>query len=182
MNTITNNRWINIIILLLLKANIVTMVLFWTHKNGSNDTLAGQPPAPVFEFVTKELQLDSAQQQAYKVLREEHQKGQRPFQDNIRLAKYNFFDLLHQPAAADTAIAALSSKVAAAEQQLDIFTFKHFQKLRAICNAEQQKKFDHIIKDVLRRMAPGRRPPGPPPPGMEHGDRMPPPHEGPPPQ
>ncbi|MGF2412399.1 MAG: periplasmic heavy metal sensor [Ferruginibacter sp.] len=181
MNAITNNRWITLMILLLLTANIVTLVLLWTHKSNSN-ILPGQPAAPVqvFEFVTKELQLDAAQQQVYKTLREEHQQGQRPLQDSIRKAKDNFFTLLQQPAANDTAVQLLSSKVAAAEQQLEIFTFRHFQKLRAICNGNQQKMFDSIIKNVLQQMAPGRRP-GPPPPGMEHGDRMPPPHEGPPP-
>jgi periplasmic protein CpxP/Spy len=183
MNTITNNRWITIIILLLLTANIVTLVLLWTHKSNDNIlpaqlVIKGQ----VFEFVTKELQLDSVQQETYKILRHEHQKGQRPLQDSIRKAKDNFFTLLQQPSASDTQINLLSHKVAAAEQQLEVFTFKHFQKLRAICNTEQQKKFDSIIKDVLRRMAPGRRPPGPPPADMEPGDRMPPPGDGPPPQ
>ncbi|WP_462255175.1 Spy/CpxP family protein refolding chaperone [Ferruginibacter sp.] len=175
MNAITNNRWITIIILLMLTANIVTLVLLWTHKS-NNNSLPGQPPVAgqVFEFVTKELQLNAAQQQAYKILREEHQKGQRALQDSIRKAKDIFFALLQQPATADTQIQILSSKVAEAEQQLEIFNFKHFQKLRAICNADQQKKFDSIIKDVLRRLAPGRRQ-GPPPPGMEPGDRMPPP-------
>lgn len=179
MNSITNNRWITVIILLLLTANIVTLVLLWTNKNG-NDKLVGPTAArgQVFEFVTTALQLDSAQQQVYKILRGEHQKGQRPLQDSIKKAKDDFFGLLQQPSAPDSEIQLLSSQVAAAEQHLEIFTFKHFQKLRAICNPEQKKKFDNIIKDVLRRMAPGRRPPGPPP-VME--DRMPAPPEGPPP-
>jgi hypothetical protein len=153
--------------LLLLTANIATLGYLWMHKNrpGNGNMLPPQPPpqGQVFEFVTKELQLDSVQQQAYKLLREDHQMGQRPLQDSIRKAKDNFFALLQQPAAPDSLIQIQSSKVAAAEQQLEIFNFRHFQKLRAICNADQQKKFDAIIQDVLRRMAPGRRPQGPPP-------------------
>jgi hypothetical protein len=100
-------------------------------------------------------------------------------QDSIKKAKDEFFALLQQAPASDTSIQIKSNHVAAAEQQLEIFTFRHFQKLRAICNREQQKKFDSIIKDVLRRMSPGRRPPGPPPPGMD--GHMPAPPEGPPP-
>lgn len=177
MSTVTNNRLLSVIILLLLTANIATLGYLWMHRPGN----AQQPPiAPpggqVFEFITHELQLDSAQQKQYKALRDEHQSGQRPLQDSIRKAKDEFFELLKQPNLTDTEIQQQSSKVAAAEQQLELFTFKHFQKLRAICTAPQQKKFDEIIQDVLRRMAPAKRPQGPPPPGIRGG--MPPPPEG----
>lgn len=59
------------------------------------------------------------------------------------------------PAVSDSMIHIYSRKAVDAEQRLDEFTF--FQKLRAICNAEQQKRFDEIIQDALRRMAPPRR-------------------------
>jgi len=167
MNFLNNNRWLAIIILLLLTANVVTLGYLWTHKNNTifNDPAQQLPPPPqgqVFEFVTKELQLDSAQQKAYKLLRDEHQAGQRPLQDSIRKAKDNFFALLQQ-AAPDSLIELRSAIIARAEQQLDLFTFKHFQQLRAICNPTQQNKFDSIIQGVLRRMAPGRMHEGPPP-------------------
>ncbi|MGG9962566.1 Spy/CpxP family protein refolding chaperone [Ferruginibacter sp. SUN106] len=179
MNFFTNNRLLSVITLLLLTANIATLGYLWTHKNNAGGNI--QPPPPtgqVFEFVTKELQLDSAQQLSYKKLREEHQAGQRPLQDSIRKAKDEFFELLKQPAPVEALVQQQSSKVAAAEQQLELFTFRHFQKLRAICTATQQKKFDDIIQDVLRRMAPAKRPQGPPPPGIR-GGMPPPPGEGP---
>ena len=90
-----------------------------------------------------------------------------------------------------------SKKIGNLEQQRDVFTYRHFQKLRAICNNEQKIKFDSIIQQALHQMAPakGRRSgpgqegmrPGdddrPPPPGMRRGDGPPPPGmrpEGPP--
>lgn len=178
MSIFTNNRLLSVITLLLLTANIATLGYLWMNRPG-NVSMPPMPPrgGQVFEFVTKELQLDSAQQLAYKKLRDEHQAGQRPLQDSIRKAKDDFFELLKQPSIADTEMQQQSSKVAAAEQQLELFTFKHFQKLRALCTAAQQKKFDEIIQDVLRRMAPAKRPQGPPPPGIRGGE-PPPPGEG----
>ena len=178
MSIFTNNRLLSVITLLLLTANIATLGYLWMNRPGN----VKMPPLPpsggqVFEFVTKELQLDSAQQLAYKKLRDEHQAGQRPLQDSIRKAKDDFFELLKQPSISDAELQQQSSKVAATEQQLELFTFKHFQKLRAICTAAQQKKFDEIIQDVLRRMAPAKRPQGPPPPGIRGGE-PPPPGEG----
>lgn len=179
MSTFTNNRLLSVIILLLLTANIATLGYLWMHRPGSEKMPPMAPPGggQVFEFITKELQLDTVQQKSYSALRDEHQAGQRPLQDSIRKAKDQFFELLKQPALTDAELQQQSSKVAAAEQQLELFTFKHFQKLRAICNPAQQKKFDDIIQDVLRRMAPAKRPQGPPPPGIR-GGMPPPPREG----
>ncbi len=159
MNNFTNNRWISVIILLLLTANIATLALLWTQKG--RDRRDEQKPAPpqgqVFEFLTHELQLDAAQQEAYKKLREEHQAGQKGLRDSIRKAKDDFFGLLKQGNVADSLIHIYSRRAVEADQQLDEFTFRHFQKLRAICNAEQQKKFDTIIQDALHRMARPKR-------------------------
>ncbi len=190
MKNFTNNPWLSVVTLLLLTANMVTLALLWTHKGTERgDRNPPPPPGQVFEFVTNELKLDSTQQEAYKKLRDEHQAGQKPLQDSIRNAKDAFFALLQQGNVPDSMMQAYSKKAGEAEQQLDVLTFKHFQKLRALCNAEQQKKFDTIIQDVLRRMAPPKHQGPPPPPGRE-GDRpqrdmMPPPQnpkDQPPPQ
>jgi Spy/CpxP family protein refolding chaperone len=174
MNNFTNNRWVPVITLLLLTANIVTLTLLWTNKKTVGREEHRFPPPPqgqVFEFLTRELKLDAAQQEAYKKLRDEHQAGVRDIRENIqRKAKEDLFELLKKPAVSDSEVHVYSSKAAAADQQLDEFTFHHFQKLRAICNPDQQKRFDEIIQEALQQMGPRR--PGPPP-GMGDG---PPPH------
>lgn len=172
MNNFTNNRWLSVITLLLLTANIVTLALLWTNKKNDRafENRRGQPGGQVFEFINEELNLDSVQQLRYQILREEHQAGVRPLQDSIRIAKNRFFDFLQEENVAETTIQEYSQRIGELEQQRDVITFKHFQKLRALCNKTQQAKFDNIIKDVLRRMGGPKRPPGPPPPGMEGED------------
>ncbi len=180
MSVFTNNRLLPVITLLLLTANIVTLGYLWTHRSNTmrNDRPQHPPAGPVFEFITKELQLDASQQRVYKLLREEHQAGQQPLQDSIRKAKDALFELLKLQTVSDSLLQVQSTKAAGAEQQLDLYTFKHFQKLRAICTAAQQEKFDKMIKDVLQLMAQGRRPKGPPPGEGEGPDGMPPPPKG----
>ena len=159
MKNFTNNPLLSIIILLLLTANIVTLAFLWTNRPGDKRE-KGMPPlagGQVFEFVSNELKLDSAQRAAYGRLRDGHQAAQRPLRDSIRKAKDDFFSLLQQANAPDSLIQAGSKRTTDAEQQLELLTFRHFQQLRAICNADQQKKFDEIIQDVLRRMGPGRQ-------------------------
>lgn len=162
MNNLSNNRWLTIITLLLLTANIVTLALLWAHKKPHAEQFNPPPPPPpggqVFEFITHELQLDSAQQRAYKELRDEHQSQVRPLQDSIARAKDSFFDLLKQEHVSDSLVQLFSNKIGTMEQQRDIYTFRHFQKLRAICNKDQMIKFDSIIQQALHQMAPPRRP------------------------
>ena len=174
MNNFTNNRWLSVITLLLLTANIVTLAMLWTNKSIEKKTTEFPPMAgQAFEFIIRELHLDSAQQETYTKLRLDHQANQKGIRDSINKAKDNLFELLKQIDVPDSVVSIYSSKVGQFEQQRDFTTFKHFQKLRAICNKEQQTKFDNIIQQVLSRMG---RPKGPPP-GMENGDRRPPPHE-----
>ena len=196
MSNSTNNRWFTVIMLLLLTANMVTLALLWTNKKPDRGFLNPPPPpgGQAFEFLTHELKLDAAQQEAYKKLRDDHQMQVRPLQDSIGKAKDSFFDLLKQANVTDSMVENFSRKIGNLEQQRDVFTFRHFQKLRAICNKEQQIKFDSIIQQALHQMAPARRP-GPgigqqgpgfekrngdaaPMPGRKPGDRRPPPPPG----
>ena len=176
MSNNANNRWLSVITLLLLTANIVTLALLWTNKSNDKEFehSGKQPGGQAFEFINHELNLDSTQQLTYKMLREEHQAGAKPLQDSIRKMKDRFFDLLQLENVAEVTIQEYSKRIGELEQQRDIITFKHFQKLRAICNKEQQAKFDNIIKDVLQRMGGPKRRPGPPPPGMEGEEGRPP--------
>ena len=188
MSNFKNNRWLSIITIVLLVANIVTLAMLWSHKNkDGNDQKPPQPPGQVFEFVSKELALDTAQQEAYKKLRDAHQASQRQMQDSIRKAKDALFLLLQQPTVSDSLVQEYSKRATAFDQQMDIITFKHFQQVRALCNLEQQKKFDAVIKDVLRRMQGPRNRQGPPPGARGEGPgQLPPPpgngNEPPPPQ
>lgn len=167
MSNNTNNRWLTIITLLLLTANIVTLALLWMNKKQDREHFTAPPPpqpqpgGQVFEFITNELKLDSAQQEAYKKLRDEHQGQVRPLQDSIGKAKDEFFDLLKQETVADNLVESFSKKIGNLEQQRDVFTFRHFQKVRVICTKEQKVKFDSIIQQALRQMSRPRVPRSP---------------------
>jgi Spy/CpxP family protein refolding chaperone len=163
MSENNNNRWLSIATLVLLVANIITLTLLWTHNRPDvSGKKRPEPPGQVFEFLTKELQLTSQQQLAYKQLRDLHRTSQHLMQDSIRIAKDELFSFLNQPNVSDSQLREYSEKVTAYVQQLDMITFRHFQKLRELCDPDQQKKFDEIIKEALGRMGgQGRKPSGP---------------------
>lgn len=159
MEGINNNRWLSIATLILLIANIATLTVLWTQNKKQGFEKSVHPSqGAVFEFLSKELQLTQQQQLEYSQLRDKHQLDQRQFRDSIRKSKDALFSLLNQQNVSDSLLQEYSKRSTAFDQQLDMITFRHFQKVRALCTPKQQEKFDAIIKEAMRRMG---RPPGP---------------------
>lgn len=185
MSNNSTGRWITIIALVLVTANIVSLVFLWTkrpmHEMGPKGEMP--PNERPFEFLNHELKFDSVQREQYRVLRDKHQATVRPLTDSLRRSKDAFFALLNAETGGDSLVMQRARQISSLEEQLNMATFRHFQKLRLICTADQKKKFDELIQDVLRRMAPPKQQ-GPPPmrPGAGRPGMPPPPgEEGPPP-
>ncbi|TCC89460.1 periplasmic heavy metal sensor [Pedobacter frigiditerrae] len=174
----SNKKILTALVVLLLIANVATIGLFWFKKENKPQQLKGGPA----KFIIKELELNKSQQEQYLVLVEEHQQGVRPLRDEIKDAKDAFFSLLSQPNVTEAEKQTAAKMVSVSTEKLDLLTFNHFAKVRAICNPTQQKKFDAIIKQVMQMMGEqhpkGRGPhQGPPMDGPPHNG--PPPHERP---
>ncbi|MBP6431972.1 MAG: hypothetical protein KA319_09405 [Ferruginibacter sp.] len=157
MNNYKTNKWLSIAVLLLLLANIVTLVMIWKQKDAKHPNANELPPSSLFEYICTTLNLDSTQVKAYTILRDEHREGQRQLHDKIKATKDEFYNLIQNSHVADSSIKLANDKLSKAVGELELYNFKHFQQIRALCNATQQQKFDTILKDVLNRM--DRRPP-----------------------
>ncbi len=185
MNNIAKNRLLTALVILLLLANAASLATYWWTRE--KQILLPPPPpgnggSAAADFLIKELNFDAKQQSAYQLLREEHQQKTRAARENVQESKKTFFDLLDKDSVNSSLLTRFSEEIGKNEGQLQLYTFEHFRKVRTLCNAEQQKKFDSIIQQVLRMM--GGQQQGPPPPQHMGGDHLPPPdqmHDGPPP-
>jgi hypothetical protein len=177
MSYFNRNKWWAIAFVLLIAFNVATLIAFWLIR----DRRPGPPPAQgsgVVDFLSKELGFDSVQKQKLAHLYELHQAKMKGIRQNNREAKNTFFDLLQQPAIPDSVLQKAANESAKYDSETDMLTFRHFQQVRALCTETQKKKFDSVIKEVLRMIAPPMPPgnqPGPPP---RRGEGMP---DGPPP-
>ncbi|MEK7225932.1 MAG: hypothetical protein AAB221_09645 [Bacteroidota bacterium] len=178
MSTAAKNKLLTWLVILLLVVNAATIAMFWLNKKKN----PLQPKGAPNEFLIKELKLDSAQQLQLDVLVKEHRQAAEQIRGKVRIAKDSLFDLVKDSNATDSAKQTAAAACSKLTEQLDVLTVNHFQKIRALCNTEQQQIFDKIIHDVTRMMGqpqpPGRPggPQGPPPPGGPHpdGNRTPP--------
>lgn len=172
----SNTKLLGIIIGLLIIVNLSTLSFFWiTRKKAPPHQSKGGGAAA---FLIKELALDSSQKVTYSNLIEQHQLAIRSKKRQIEQAREAYFTLLSDTTVSEQTIKDAATQVSIIEQQVDLLTFHHLQKLRTICNQEQQKKFDEVITKVIHMM--GRQ--GPPPPrkgnGDAHSDNRPPEGEG----
>lgn len=183
MNYFARNKFLVMAFVVLITLNVATLTTFWLLKEKRTD-LPVTPRSGVLDFLVKELQFDSVQKQKLMQLREKHQQQIMDIRKENRELKDAFFELLQQPDIADSAVEKAAQASLVYDVQAEIFTFRHFQQIRSMCSDAQKKKFDAIIKQVLRMMAPPQRggpqrqPPrmeeGPPPPGETRRDPPPP--------
>jgi Spy/CpxP family protein refolding chaperone len=153
-------RWLLVLVAILLLTNIATLSIYWFkkpnheggpgHDPGNRDKRMGQ-------FMVDQMKFDATQEAAYWKLRDSMIASQRPVVDSMRNAKKRFFDLLNQSNTTDSALIARSNEIADLQKRLDQATFRHFQNVRALCRPDQLQKFDTVIKEIVDRMTPFRR-------------------------
>lgn len=156
-------RWLLVLVAILLITNIATLSIYWLKKpphDGPPDP--GKREKRMGQFMVDQLQFDTQQAAAYWKLRDSMIGTQKPVVDSIRLAKKRFFDLLNQNNVSDSELYIRSNEVADLQKKLDLATFRHFQHVRALCHPDQLQKFDTVINEIVNRMTPFRHPP--------HGD------------
>ena len=175
MNYFNRNKWWAVAFIALLILNVASLAAVWLLKEKGPANYRGPRPE-VAEFLSKELGLDSLQKQQLFLLRSEHQQQAMELRGRTREAKDAFFSLLKDSVVSDSVLIKAAAASSLNDQQMDIVTFRHLQKIRALCTPEQKIKFDAVIHQVLRSMGPMQPPPPPGREGPPHpGDREPPP-------
>lgn len=159
-----NTKFLKLVIVLLLLTNTGILAFLWMGRHNNKSPMGPPQGRDAFSFLCKELQLDEQQTRQYEELRDEHHQAVENMQHNGRHLRERFFDLLHSSPLDSVQVKQLSDSIAHTQQQIELLTFYHFQKVRAILRPEQQKKFDDVIQDALRMMGPGAGGPPPPPP------------------
>ncbi len=153
-------KWLLVLVAILLLTNIATLSIYWFKKtahDGGPGRNGGHREKRMGQFLVDQMQFDAGQEAAYWKLRDSMIAIQKPVMDSIRSTKKRFFDLLNHAETTDSTLIAHSNEIAEMQKKLDLVTFRHFQKVRAICRPDQLQKFDTVIKEIVNRMTMFRR-------------------------
>lgn len=162
MDSITRNKRLGWVVLLLVVMNVVSLSALWIgYKRG----LGGDKPSGGGDrFLEQKLELRPEQTEKLKVLRRSHFKKmndlKREFHES-RKGLHEFWKVENGAAEAK----GQAEKIGRLQADIEMEIFAHFADIREVCDDEQKKVFDSIIEDVLRG---GQRRGGP------DGNRLPP--------
>lgn len=145
------NKLLTWLVLLLIIANASSIAMFWLGKE-KQPALQQQREHPA-EFLIRTLQLDAKQQEQLEVLRAKHKDAAVALRKQLQTAKESFFELVKQPGVTDSMKLATAESVSRVTEKIDLLTLDHFIKVRTICTATQQIKFDKIIKEVTEMIS-----------------------------
>ena len=143
MKSLIKNKITSWIIAILIIANIATLLYFWVGH------FRNQKMNSPREFLAKKLNFSDNQKSIYFNLAKEHNQSANKIRAQIKIDKDNFFKLLQSDQISDSVRNNEALKVSLSIQSLDILTFEHFKKVRAICSEEQKPKFDELIQKMV---------------------------------
>jgi protein CpxP len=143
MKNILNNKIVAWLIGMLILANIATLTFFWIGH------LKNQKDHSPREFLAKGLNFSDSQKNAYFDLAKNHNESANKIREQIKIDKENLFKLLKTDQIVDTVKNNAALKVSLSIQSLDILTFDHFKKVRALCTEKQKPKFDKLIQKMV---------------------------------
>jgi protein CpxP len=152
----SRQKWLLVLVGILLVTNIITLAVFWLNKKPRKDNNSQQRPR-MGKFIVDQMKFDSTQEASYWIMRDSMMNKQRPVWDSIRSAKMRYFELVNQPGVSDSLLHARADEVMAYQKKLDSITLRHFQLVRTLVHPDQVQKFDTVIQEIVNRMTPQRR-------------------------
>nr|WP_271544693.1 hypothetical protein [Pelobium sp.] len=109
--------------------------------------------------IVKELKFDSHQEQQFIALKEEHKKRMRFLKEDTKKLRSALFATLKNTDTAGLNKDFYLQKISKDQEEIEVITFEHFKKVRAICDEQQKLRFDKMIDRIINHlMGEGPRP------------------------
>src|SRR5687767_9401003 len=101
-------KWLLVLVGILLVTNIITLAVLWSTKKSDKDGAQQRPR--MGRFIVDQMKFDSTQEKAYWIMRDSLMNTQRPVWDSIRAARKRFYDLVNQQITNDSLLQARSEE------------------------------------------------------------------------
>lgn len=132
-------------VLILLNLTLVGFIYFKNNQSCLNPEF-GRGRG---DYLIEKLEFTPEQIAKFEILRADHHQTVMPLNKEIMEQKKQFFALINEPKVDSLKVDSLSKVITETHRKVDIVTFYHFKKIRGICTAEQQVKFQNLIEEGL---------------------------------
>ncbi|MEN9597907.1 MAG: hypothetical protein RL596_218 [Bacteroidota bacterium] len=158
MSSLFNNKFINLLLIILLVGNMITMGVFWWRQSENPNNQPRQQRREVLEFLVKELNMSPQQREQLEQLRQDHRRQVPELRREIDIQKEKFFGYLKDTSLSALALDSLFEPVGNAERAFEKSVWLHFSHIRAVCTPTQKEEFDSIVFEALKIMRPNGGP------------------------
>ncbi len=142
------NKTLVLLVIVLLVTNAGMLIYFLKALDKERNKTHSER---TIERVHKEMKFDDAQLEQYIALRHKRDSFMRPMYVEVRAARMKMVDLLRQPTASDSVVAAVAAEIVAKTQPIEVEYYKHFRRVEAICRPDQLSLFDSLLVNIVKR-------------------------------
>ena len=159
MSNTSTNRNLLFIIGFLLLTNIAVLVYFLSGKKHEEKKPGSGRSNGLTEVLQSEVGFNGEQLSRYEEMRDRQRASIKPLFEDMGKAKDSLFRLMSDSTVNDTIINKAADAIAQKQRMLDLQTFAHFKRVRALCtDPGQQVKYDSAVLRMFRKMGkPSRR-------------------------
>ena len=151
-----NTKPLVFIILILLLSNLALIFFFVFNNKPHERKFGNNEKGALYNSLQKEVGFSQEQLDKYSLLRKEQFKTLKPYFDEVRKSKEEFYSLIPSDSATDSLIQSKAANINEKQKMVDITMFDYFKKVRGLCTDRQLVKFDSAFKkSVLSRMIGG---------------------------
>lgn len=154
-----NRRITNTILIVLLLLNAAFIGSWWMsrmhgrrmHMNNANHFAMGEDRG--MDFLVKELKLDSVQKKQIESLWKEHSVKMSTYQTEITRYEKQTLDCMLQDTPDSTKAFAYADSAGMVRNAIHKELFRHLTKVRQLCNPDQKKEFDKVVKNMIMKVS-----------------------------
>jgi len=106
----------------------------------------------------KELQLNEKQVQQFNSIREDYNKQEIALKEKIKANKDLMNEEMFNKITDENKIMTLAKQTSAFEYQMEMLRYSQAKELKLICTAEQQEKFEALVKEIRDFFRPDNQP------------------------
>ena len=153
-----NRRITNTVLIILLLLNAAFIGSWWIghwkmhHPHSGMDHFTDGEDKGM-GFLSKQLGLDSIQKKQVEGLWNEHMAKMGKYETEISRFEKQTLDCMTQDAPDSTRAFAYADSAGMVRNAMHKELFRHFTKIKSLCNAEQKKKFDDVLKNMMTKFS-----------------------------
>ena len=148
----STNKTLVLIIVVLVLTNIAVLGYFLWYKKSDLPVKADRERNGIAEPLEKEVGFSPEQLAQYRQLKEKQREVIRPMYEDMRKTKDSLFHFLSTREVGDSAVINLAANIGQKQRALDLQTFGHFKRVRALCRPDQEIKYDSMMVRMFRKM------------------------------